>query len=424
MYDPTQAPITQLGETTYRHQHQRFGLLPEDRLRHIVILGKTGSGKSNLLASVLAQDLAAGVGVVLLDPHGDLVEDVLPLVPRARRDSVRLLDARDREHPISFNIFREAGGGATPAMVAAHLVTVFRRHWADAWGPRLEHVLRQGVMAVAEDPRATLLFLYQFLTNDVLRKKVVGRLRDPLVRFFWATEFPRYARHEAEVLSPILNKLGAFLADPGIRHIVAPERSRLQIGKLVREPGILLARLAASDLGEQGSHLLGGLLVTAVQLHAWSRPRSGVPIYLVIDEFQHFVTDSLATLLSESRKFGVGLVLAHQYLGQLTPTLRDAVLGNVGSLIVFRVGAEDAAALAPELAPFTADDLQNLPRYEAVMKLLVRGQATRAFSARTLPPSPVPADAARARAAIVTASREQFTTSRDRVERLVADRLR
>ena len=414
-----QEPLLILGETTFRRQHARFGLLPPDRLRHLWVMGKTGAGKSTLLSNLIRQDLQRGEGLALFDPHGDLVESVLPFVPKHRTHNVLLFQPSDRAFPVSFNVFRQGKRPhADTALLASQLVSVFKKYWADSWGPRLEHILRNAILAVAPDPRATLLFLYRFLTDERLREQVTENLTDPVVRQFWTREFPGYGKKlQSEAVAPALNKLGAFTAHPVIRNIIGQERSRLDLIRLMNERGILLANLATGQIGEDASHLLGGLLLTALQLSAMERARGGPPVYVYVDEFQHFVTDSLATLLSESRKFGLGLILAHQYLAQLTDSVRDAVLGNVGSMMVFRIGATDAAELEGEFSPpFTASDLTSLPRYHAAVKLIARGESLAPFSARTVPPSSIPTDAAETVSLLRESSRRRFCQEQSVVE--------
>lgn len=417
-------PLLILGETTFRRHHQRFGLLPTDRLRHVWVIGKTGSGKSTLLSNLIMQDLARGNGLALLDPHGDLVETVLPFVPIRRHQEVLLFSPSDREWPVSFNIFRQGRRPhADQALLAAQLVAVFKKYWADSWGPRLEHILRNAILAVATDPRATLLFLYRFLTDHELREKVVEKLTDPVVRQFWVKEFPGYSKNlQSEAVAPALNKLGAFVASPIVRNIVGQERSRLNLIEFMNRRGVLLANLATGTIGEDGSHLLGALLLTALQLAAMERRRGGAPFYVYVDEFQNFTTDSIATMLSEARKFGLGLTLAHQYLDQLPESIRGAVLGNVGSMVVFRVGAQDALTLEPEFSPpFTAYDLQSLPRYHTAVKLIARGEQLAPFSARTLPALSAPSDAIATTERIRAASRRRFSQKRTAVEAAIAN---
>lgn len=416
-------PLLLLGETTFRRQHQRFGLLPADRLRHVWVVGKSGAGKSTLLANLIAQDLQRGVGLALLDPHGDLVEAVLPFVPPHRRNNVLLFSPEDREYPVSFNVFRH--GRRLPsdtALLSSQLISVFKRYWSDSWGPRLEHILRNTILAVAPNPRATLLFLYRFLTDAQLRSSMTPKLVDPVVRQFWEKEFPGYSKNlQSEAVAPVLNKLGAFLASPTIRNIVGQERSRVDLPAFMNQGGILLANLATGRIGEDTSHLLGGLLLTAVQLGAMERKSSTPPFMVYVDELQNYVNDSIATILSEARKFGLGLTLAHQYLDQLPENIRGAVLGNVGTMVVFRVGATDALKLEPEfMPPFTALDLQNLPRYQTVVKLLARGEQLAPFSAQTLTALRPPADFLRNVQRIKEQSRLRFARPRSVVEAAIA----
>ena len=424
MYDKTpKPPDIIIGETDFRDQHQRFGMYTPDRLRHVWVIGKTGSGKSTLLLNLIAQDLAAGRGVGVLDPHGDLARAVLELVPKARTNDVAYVDPADKTHALSFNVLRQGGADTEDSLTASGLIAVFKKHWADVWGPRLEHVLRNAILAVVPDSRASLLFMYRFLTDERLRTKLAPRIEDPVVRQFWTVEFPGYrAALQAEALSPVLNKLGAFVTNPLVRRIVAQEKSRLDIGALMDARGVLVANLSVGDIGEDASHLLGSLLVSAVQVAAMRRESGEPPFFLYIDEFQHFVTESLATMLSEARKFGVGLTLSHQYLAQLPPRLLDAVRGNVGSLVVMRLGADDAALLEREVAPpFGARDLVGLPFGRAVAKLTVRGSALPPFSAQMLPPVQVPPYAADRIDAILQQSRRRFTTPVTVVDRFVGD---
>ncbi len=424
MYDhpPKKSPLLTLAETDFRGTHNRFGILPDDRLRHVWIIGKTGVGKSTLLLRLIAQDLAAGRGVGVLDPHGDLALAATALVPKSRTNQTVLFDPADPENAVAFNVLRQGGGQLDAHLIASGLVAVFRKHWADMWGPRLEHVLRSAILAVVADPRATLLFLYRFLTEDELREKVAARITDPVVRQFWTVEFPSYRPQlQAEALSPVLNKLGAFVANQPIRRIVGQQRSKLDLGQLMDDSGVLIANLSVGRLGEDASRLLGSLLLSSIQLAAMRRPPGAPPFFLYVDEFQHFVTESLSTMLSEARKFGVGLTLSHQYLAQLPPGLMDAVRGNVGSLVIMRVGADDARVLQSEVdPPFSSGDLSTLPAGRAVVKLLAHGQALDPFSARLLPPVPTPPDAAARVAAIRTQSARRFATPVQVVDRHIA----
>lgn len=422
MPDDRDGEVLVVGETDFRGRHRRWGLLREDRLRHAWIVGKTGSGKSALLANLVRQDLERGEGLALVDPHGDLVEAVLPLVPHRRTNDVLLFAADDRAYPVSFNIFRSGRGAhSDPALFASQLISVFRKQWASFWGPRLEHVLRNAILAVAPDPRATLLFLYRFLTDEALRERVVSTVHDPVVRHFWRKEFAAYSRaFQGEALSPVLNKLGAFVSNPLMRNVVAQERSRVDFRELLDRRGILLAKLPVGTVGEDSAHLLGGLLVTGLQLAAMERRRRSPEFWLYVDEFQHFTNDSVANLLSESRKFGLGLVLAHQYLAQLPEAVRDAVIGNVGTALAFRLGAADAEALEGEFGPdLAAADLERLPQYRLAARVLAGGASLPAFTARTLAPPPPPPDAAERAARILAQSRGRHAAPRADVERAI-----
>lgn len=411
-----------LGETTFRREHRRFGLLPDDRLRHLWLVGKTGSGKSTLLANLVIQDLEAGRGLALLDPHGDLVESVLPFVPKSRTNDVLLFDPEDRDYPVSFNPFRHGRQPhPDPALLASQLVSVFKKHWGDAWGPRLEHILRNAILAIADHPKATILFLYRFLTDEQLRLRLVETIRDPVVRQFWVKEFANYGKSlQAEALAAVQNKLGGFVSHPTVRNIISQERSRVDFIELMNSRSIVLASLASGRIGEDASHLLGGLLLTSIQLSAMERPRGHAPLYLYVDEFQGFVTESIATMLSEARKFGLGLTLSHQYLAQLPFSIRDAVLGNVGSTMLFRLGGEDAERLSQDFAPFQSGDLQMLERYHVAAKLLAHGEALRPFSARTLGAPVLPVDAKEISQRIRAASRRRFAMARVDLEASIA----
>ena len=419
---PAADPLLVVGETDYRAQHRPWGLHRDDRLRHLWMIGKTGSGKSTLIANLIRQDLARGEGLALIDPHGELVDAVLPFVPKERTNNVILFSPEDREYPISLNVFRAGRSPhADPSLLAAQLISVFRKQWSEFWGPRLEHVLRNAILAIAHDSRATLLFLYRFLTDEALRERVVAEVKDPVVKHFWTKEFALYGRAlQGEAMSPVLNKLGAFVANPVVRNIVAQERSRVDFRELLDGRGILLAKLPVGTIGEDAAHLLGGLLVTGLELAAMERRRRAPEFWLYIDEFQHYASGSLATLLSESRKFGLGLVLAHQYLGQLTEPIKDAVIGNVGTMLAFRLGADDAAALEGEFGPeLAALDLERLGQYRLVARVLARGASLTPFTARTLSPMPLPEDAEAVRARILAQSRGRHALPRTLVERAI-----
>ncbi len=412
-----------IGETNYRDRHERFGLLPADRLRHVYVIGKTGSGKSTLIEHLIRQDIIAGRGFALLDPHGELIDAVIRHVPRRRAHDIVLFRPSDTRYPIAFNVFRQTQ--VHEALLASRLISVFKKFWADSWGPRLEHILRNGILAIARDPRATLVFLYRFLSDKMVRESLVDRIADPVVRLFWKDEFARYGeRLQAEALAPVQNKLGAFVSNPVTRAIVGGQRSKFDVADALDKQRVILADLGTGALGEDASRLLGGLLLSSIELAATTRGRNAPLFTVYVDEFQRFAHESMATMLSEARKFGLSLVLAHQYLSQLPETIRDAVIGNVGTLVVFRVGANDAEILAEAVGPpIESSDLERLSAHRAVVRLLAHGRELDPFTARMLPPA-IPHDEGREVVRLIEeSSRRQFALPRDQVERQIADTL-
>lgn len=364
-----------------------FGIRQSDRLSHIYVIGKTGTGKSTLLETLARQDLAEGRGFALIDPHGDLVEriaadaDGLP--------GVRYLDATDPKQRFGYNPLRRVRADKIPLAVSGLLETL-RKLWPDAWGVRMEHVLRNTLYALLERDGSTLPDILAMYADERFRKEVVAGIRNDVVRSFWKEEFAHYPpRLQAEAVAPIQNKMGAMLSDPTLyRILVAPEED-LRFRSLMDEGGALLVNVSKGRLGEDSAHLLGGLIVSTLSLAAYSRaeadPATRRPFHVYVDEFQSFTTLMLANMMSELRKYGVGLVLAHQYMHQLEPDIRHAVLGNAATIISFRVGPEDAFILAEEFAPrFGVQDLLNLPNRNIYLKLMIDGSPSVPFSARTL----------------------------------------
>ena len=385
--DP-QEDLLILGTTTFRGKSKRFGLLTTDRLRHLHIIGKTGVGKSTLMANLMLQDIAAGRGFALIDPHGDLAIDVRRYLGARHPETIELGPAST----LTVNPFR-LGTRAHPSRsrLASALVSIFHAIWAESWGPRLEQLLRAGVLAVSFHPEASLSLLARFLFEESVRTRVLERVTDDVVRSFWEVEFASYpARLQAEALAPVHNKLGAIVMHPRLRSLVAGVRSRFDPETIITKQHILLVSTPASDLGDDGSRLFGALVFALLQLAAWQRPSQKL-FTVYADEVQRFVTGTFATTLSEARKFGLAITMAHQYLDQLPPVVRSAVLGNVGSQAIFRVGGADAAILAVDLAPrVNAPDLQRLRRSEAVMTVIARGVPLPAVFARTHPLPPPP----------------------------------
>jgi hypothetical protein len=380
-----------LGSTIFRGRSQRFGLLPEDRFRHVAVLGKTGMGKSTLLQQLIASDIRAGRGVAVIDPHGDLVESILASVPRHRTNDVILFDAGDRDHPLSFNVFACRDAHQRP-LVASGVVAAFKKLYADSWGPRLEHVLRNCVLALLEVPGTTLISVVRLLANPAYRKGIVGRITDPVVRSFWEHEFASlHPKLQIEAIAPIQNKIGHFVSSPLLRNIVGQAHSRLDLREVMDQGKVLLVSLSKGRIGEDASALLGAFLTTAIQLAAMSRADQPEAerrsFFLYVDEFQNYATEAFATILSEARKYRLALTVANQYLAQLDEPTLHALFGNVGSLVCFQLGAKDAELLAEQLGgDILIPDLLQVPRYGAYVRLLIDGQPSRPFSMQTLPP--------------------------------------
>lgn len=380
-----------LGMTAFRGRSDRFGILPEDRRRHVSIVGKTGMGKTTLLHHLISSDIRAGRGVALLDPHGDLCEALLRSVPRERTNDIVLFDAADAAHPLSFNILHCPRPEQRP-LIASGVVSAFKKLYGDFWGPRMEHILRNAVLALLEVPGSTLLTLLRLLTDTRFRQALVSKLSDPVVRNFWQKEFAALPmKFQLEAVAPIQNKIGHFVSSPLLRNIMGQSRNSLDLRAVLDDGRVLLANLSKGRLGDDASSLLGSFLVTALQLAAMSRAnvaeRERPDFFLYVDEFQNFATESFATMLSEARKYRLALTLANQYLAQLDETTAAAVFGNVGTLVSFQVGPDDAEALAVQFGgDLTPQDLLRLPRYQAYVRLLIDGQPSRPFSMQTLPP--------------------------------------
>lgn len=383
--------VTYLAETDFRNQRTRFGIKERDRLLHLYAIGQTGTGKSTLLETLIRQDLSAGQGLALLDPHGDLVERLAAQVPPARGETCIYMNAPDPHQPYGYNPLKHVALEKRP-LAASGMLEVFKKMWEDAWGPRMEHILRNALLALLDYPEATLLDLPRLFNEREFRRQVGRTIANSQVSKFWLGEYERYnPRMRAEAIAPIQNKVGAFLADPTLRRILCTPEKPISVRRLMDTGGVLLVNLAKGRIGEDAAHLLGGLLVTTIGLAAFSRAEvqehERRTFFLYLDEFQHFTTLALVTMASELRKYGVGMVLVHQYLDQLAPEIRHAVLGNVGTVIAFRVGPHDAPFLAREFAPtFSTEDLVNLPNHHIYLRLMIDGTPSRPFSARTLRP--------------------------------------
>ena len=388
---PHANPVTLLARTNTTRNERVFGIRQVDRRSHMAILGKTGTGKSALLQSIVLQDIAAGKGGALFDPHGDLVRAVTARIPLNQRAAIVFLDATDPTLQLRFNPFANVPESQR-ALAAAGLVEVFKKIWSDDWGPRLEHLLRNVVFTLLERPDSTLADIPRLIADRTFRTQVVEAIADPIVRDFWTNEFEKYSPgFRSVVVAPLQNKIGALLTDPTLRRILVEPGEPLDLRRIMDEGKILLVNVDKGLIGEGPAATLGSFLLSHLALAAISR--SNVPeserrdFSIVLDEFQTFTTLSVATMLAELRKFRVGMVLANQHLSQVDPAIRDAVFGNAGTLIAFRVGAADGAFLAREFAPtFAAEDFISLPLYHIYIRLLIDGEPSRPFSATTLPP--------------------------------------
>jgi DNA helicase HerA-like ATPase len=412
-------PMTPLAITNWRDIRKIFGIKQKNRRGHIYMIGKTGTGKSTLILNMLVSDIRQGNGVALIDPHGDLAEEVLDLIPEGRVNDVIYFNPADMEYPVAFNPLEKVHPDFHH-LVASGLISVFKKIWPEFWGPRLEHILRHSVLTLLEYPDSSLLDLPRLLTDKDFRAEVLGHVKHQQVREFWIYEFEKYSAWlRSEAISPILNKVGHFLTSTPLRNIVGQRENTLDLRKVMDEGKILIVNLAKGKLGEDNSALLGAMLVTKIQLAAMSRTDlkevKRKPFYLFVDEFHNFLTLSFAGILSESRKYGLNLTLAHQYIEQLDEKVRAAVFGNVGTIISFRVGAEDAKYLVREFHPvFNETELTNLPNYHIYLKLLIDGVTSRPFSAVTLPP---PEEAKSFKEEIIAASRQRYGRPREEVEK-------
>jgi hypothetical protein len=344
----------------------------EDRERHVYIVGKSGTGKSTFLYNLAMSDIVAGEGVAVIDPHGDLALDILDAIPRSRINDVCYLDATDDERPVGFNPATRIPPERR-ALAAAGIVSAFKHLWSDSWGPRLEHFLFHGIAALISRQHATLIDLPRVYTDDNFREVILRHVTDPETFRFWHEEYAGYTKSfRSEAVAPILNKAGQFTASPQLRLMLGQVAPRLDLAFAMNNRRIVIANLAKGAIGEQASNLLGSLLVSHLQLIAMERsslaPHERVPFFVHVDEFQTFSSDAFASLLSEARKFATHFALANQYTDQLPHPVRSAVIGNVGSLVVFRVGSRDAELLAPEFRPMDDGALADQEPYTAWLR--------------------------------------------------------
>lgn len=417
--------ITVLGQAVFRGQRHTFGIRPDDRRRHIYIIGKTGMGKSTLLENMVHSDIQSGKGVAVIDPHGDLVDAVLKFVPKERSNDVVLFNPSDTDYPISFNVL-DCPDKDQRVLVASGLMSVFTKLWPDAFSGRMEHILRNTLLALLEAEGQSMMGIMRMFTDDSYRAKVVSKVSDPMVKSFWNDEYAGWSeRYRTEAIAAIQNKVGQLLSTPLIRNIVGQVKSRLDIRHAMDTGKIILVNLSKGKLGEDTSAFLGSMLVTKFQIDAMSR--ADIPeaqrrdFYLYVDEFQNFATESFATILSEARKYRLNLTMANQYVAQLligdnNTKLKDAVFGNVGTLASFQVGSDDAEALSLQFEEMvTPKDILSLPKYHMYTRLMVEGMPSKPFSVNTLPPPDVDLEPGRLDT-LLKLSRERYAEKRSVVE--------
>ena len=424
---PENKNLTYLGYTTYRDRNQLFGIKRKDRRQHMYILGKSGTGKSALMANMAIQNIVDNEGVCIVDPHGEFIEDhVIPYIPEHRLKDVVYFNPADDEYHMGFNVL-EITDPKYKNLVASGLMGIFTKIWANAWSARMEYILNNAILALLDTPGTTMLGITRMLVDKDYRQNIIKNLKDPVIKAFWVHEYEAWQdKFRNEAIAPIQNKVGQFLSSSVIRNIVGQSKSTINIFDMMNEGKIFLVNVSKGRIGEDNSRLLGGMIITKIQLAAMERVRIPEDLrkdfYLYVDEFQNFVTDSFASILSEARKYRLSLTVAHQYTAQLvtkeSSAMRDSIFGNVGTMIIFRVGADDASFLENEFQPeFMAEDIVNLPNYKVYLKLMIDGITSRPFSAKTIPPLVVDNVAEGNAENVINISRDKYCRTRPDVER-------
>ena len=419
MTNDTKNDIVYFAETNFRNEKKPFGIKRQDRTKHMYVIGKTGMGKTTLLENMAIQDILNGEGVGIVDPHGEFAEKMLSFVPEKRINDVLYFAPHDIDWPVAFNIMENVSPNQR-YLIAHGLLGVFKKIWPDVWSPRMEYILNNCILALLEYPNATLLGINRMLSDKSYRQEVISKINDPVVKAFWTDEFAKYPeRYMTEAGAAIQNKVGQFISNPVIRNIIGQQKSSFDIRSIMDKKKIFIMNLSKGMIGEENSRLIGAMLITKIYLAAMSRvdisEKERSDFYLYVDEFQSFATESFKDILSEARKYRLNLILAHQYIAQMDETVRDAVFGNIGTLITFRVGAYDAETLEKEFAPeFYVQDLVNLGFASIYLKLMIDGIASRPFSAATLPPTIFRAESYVDE--IVEKSRTKYATARGEVE--------
>jgi len=417
-----------IGRTNYVAALEKkefvFGIKRVDRRRHMYIIGKSGVGKSKLLELLIRQDVAYGHGLCLMDPHGDVIDAILDFVPEERIEDVVLIDPADMSYPISFNPLANVDPGFKHQLTQG-LIEVMEKQFGANWTPRLEHVFRFTCLALLDYPHATMRGMISMLTDRSYRQKVIEYIEDDMVKRFWAIEFADWSeKFDTDAIIPLVNKLGQFLSDPLLRNIFGQKENKVNLEKLMNEKKIILINLSKGRLGEENSSFLGSMLITKLKQAGMARAalpeRERNDFYLYVDEFHNLVTETFENILSEARKYGLCLTVAHQYVSQLIPGVQAAVLGNTGTIVIFRVGGEDAVRLQPEMAPiFEVKDMINLGQREFYIKMTIDGDTYDPFSAETLkilPPTHPPF-----KERIRESSRKKYSISADAAKKLIQE---
>lgn len=420
--------VSYFGRTNYvaalEEKKFIFGIKRTDRRRHLYMVGKSGVGKTKLLELLIRQDIAYGHGLCLMDPHGDVVEAIMDFIPENRIEDVVLVDPTDFQYPTSFNPLSNVDPNFKHQLTQG-LIEVMEKQFGANWTPRLEHVFRFTCLALLDYPHATMRGMISMLTDRNYRQKVVEYIEDDMVKRFWAIEFADWSeKFDTDAIIPLVNKLGQFLSDPMLRNIFGQKENKVDLEKLIHEKKIILINLSKGRLGEENSSFFGSMFITKIKQAGMARAsipeRDRHDFYLYVDEFHNVVTETFENILSEARKYGLCLTVAHQYIGQLIPRVQAAVLGNVGSLIVFRVGGEDAVQLKPEMAPiFEVKDMINLGVREFYIKMMIDGQSYDPFSAETLAVMDPPRRSFRKE--ILEASRKKYAIAADSAKKLIQE---
>jgi len=376
--------ITYFGKIGWRNDQRLFGIKQADRLMHTYMIGKTGTGKSTCLETMIIQDIKHGRGCCLIDPHGDLVEKIAKSIPEQRKNDLIYFNTPNPNLNLRYNPFKKVTYEKR-SLVASGILDVFAKLWDSAWGVKLEHILRNAILTLLDQPEANLADISELLLNKDFRKQALRYVKNESVKKFWKREFNEYTKYD---LLPVMNKLGGMLVHPVIKRVLIENSEEVSLRKAMDEKKIILVNLSKGHIGADASHILGALFITSIASASFSRvdteENERIPFIVYVDEFHNFTTLSLIGMFSELRKFKVGMTMAHQYMAQLDPDIKSAVLGNIGTIITFRLGTEDGMLMAKEMFPeFSIEDFINLPNYKIYLKLMIDGKPSRPFSAYT-----------------------------------------